>query len=292
MKVRNTSNDIDDLDKALPSLKEQPFRRKKEIEERIKAARNIQRQIEAENIIHKNTILYARHRRIYLATSFACIIIAISSLLLSDSYITNRDALYIRVSQAVIVELKEHSKLELYPIRYFFSKTVYLEGDAYFEIVPGNEFVVKTQAGSVRVLGTKFSIQQKQDTMFVACNEGKVLVQSENSRATLQAGQELKVTPLSIEFLPKEVDLPEEVQPIIKRYKEYVEFEHVPVAKVLHELETCYEVKVENIHLVDTVYYTGILLFDDINSALDIICGVAQIDYNRINNRVVLNRKH
>lgn len=292
MKVGNTSNDADELDKMLPSLKEQPFRRKKEIEEKIKAARNIQRQNEAGNIIHKNTILYAKHRWVYLAASFVGIIIAISSLLLSDTYITNRETMNIHVSQTVTIELKEHSKLELYPVRYFFSKTVYLEGDAYFKIVPGNEFVVKTKIGSVKVLGTKFSIQQKQDTMFVACEEGKVFVESENSKATLQAGQELKVTPLSIEFLQKEIVLSEEVQPIIKRYVEYVEFEHVPVAKVLKELETNYNVKIENNHLIDTLYYTGVLVLDDINSALDVICGVTQVDYNLIEDRIVLNKKH
>jgi len=62
--------------------------------------------------------------------------------------------------------------------------TVQLEGEAYFEVSKDNQtartFSVQTKDGMVTVLGTKFSVQSKDENTQVALQEGSVEVQMNN----------------------------------------------------------------------------------------------------------------
>lgn len=70
-----------------------------------------------------------------------------------------------------------------------------LKGQAYFDVESGNEFIVETQAGYIRVLGTQFDIWSPDNAfMRVQCYEGKVEVANNSgSKQTLSKGQELYI---------------------------------------------------------------------------------------------------
>jgi ferric-dicitrate binding protein FerR (iron transport regulator) len=51
-----------------------------------------------------------------------------------------------------------------------------LKGEAFFEVAKGSTFSVKTEHGTVQVLGTSFNVYARPDGFRVACNTGKVEV--------------------------------------------------------------------------------------------------------------------
>ncbi len=56
------------------------------------------------------------------------------------------------------------------------NRLVKLQGEAFFEVQKGSSFMVKTEHGTVTVLGTSFNIYARNDKFEVACASGKVQV--------------------------------------------------------------------------------------------------------------------
>lgn len=54
------------------------------------------------------------------------------------------------------------------------SRTLNLKGEAFFEVKKGSKFSVKTASGVVEVLGTKFNVRARNNTLEVNCQSGKV----------------------------------------------------------------------------------------------------------------------
>lgn len=81
---------------------------------------------------------------------------------------------------ANVVYLPDHSRVVLADgasIKYnkmFFNRNVKLKGEAYFEIQHGNNFYVKTRQGGVLVIGTRFSVEDRDEVFVVNCYEGIV----------------------------------------------------------------------------------------------------------------------
>ena len=70
------------------------------------------------------------------------------------------------------------------------SRKVSLEGEAYFEVTPGNRFSVKTGDNRVNVLGTSFNVLSRPGMYRVTCLTGQVEVQAGNETAVLSQHME------------------------------------------------------------------------------------------------------
>ena len=66
-------------------------------------------------------------------------------------------------------------------------RRVQLEGTATFDVTKGVPFIVETPTGSVRVLGTKFTVTSENDAFSVDVEHGKVRVTSGNNSQVLTA---------------------------------------------------------------------------------------------------------
>ena len=87
------------------------------------------------------------------------------------------------VGEKKIISLSDGSKIHLnslsdishhdsYNIK---DRTISLNGEAYFEVMKGEiPFIVKTEYGNVKVLGTSFNIYNRDDGFELGVNEGKV----------------------------------------------------------------------------------------------------------------------
>lgn len=64
-----------------------------------------------------------------------------------------------------------------------------LKGEAFFQVKKGSAFTVKTPNGSVTVLGTSFNVFSRDNALNVACNTGRVRVESGAERVELTPGQ-------------------------------------------------------------------------------------------------------
>lgn len=65
------------------------------------------------------------------------------------------------------------------------NRHIALNGEAYFKVAKGKKFEVKTQWGTVSVLGTKFNVKARENRFEVVCYEGKVRVVSQGKTVIL-----------------------------------------------------------------------------------------------------------
>lgn len=72
-------------------------------------------------------------------------------------------------------------------------RDVFLEGEAFFSVVKGSKFRVKTNNGYVHVLGTSFNVFARGNKLNVECETGKVMVQSSSVESILMPDQSVKV---------------------------------------------------------------------------------------------------
>lgn len=71
-----------------------------------------------------------------------------------------------------------------------------LKGEAFFDVAKGNEFVVDTELGLVKVLGTAFNVFAREDDFWVNCQEGQVAVQTKSGeQVNISAGESAYLLP-------------------------------------------------------------------------------------------------
>jgi len=115
--------------------------------------------------------------------------------------------------QSVVI-LNGHSTLKVpSPWKNDSARTVFLTGEAYFEVTKGTDpqmapFIVNTKTLQVRVLGTKFNVNAYNDNAFVALKEGKVeVVYQKNQKSTvkpiyIKPGELVKMAPVETNIPP------------------------------------------------------------------------------------------
>jgi len=103
------------------------------------------------------------------------------------------------VGQQVKIELTKSTNVTLNAVSHLKmldsnKEKVFLKGEAYFEVVPGNSFSVKTSEGEIKVLGTSFNIQSRNGKTTVDCFSGKVKVTDMiGNTEILMPGERLKI---------------------------------------------------------------------------------------------------
>jgi ferric-dicitrate binding protein FerR (iron transport regulator) len=75
-------------------------------------------------------------------------------------------------------------------------REVHFTGEGLFDVEshPNSSFVVRTKTGNVEVLGTRFYLHERLDSMAVAVSEGKVEVERRTENYLLSEGMSLRLT--------------------------------------------------------------------------------------------------
>jgi len=221
-----------------------------------------------------------RARRLYIAigsiASAACLLLFLwyfAFSLETRSYAQDENSSYF---------LPDHSKVILSPeskITYsklFFNRSVVLNGEGYFEVSKGSKFSVKTPNGEVRVLGTKFSVSDKDDGFIVCCFEGKVEVKYGKEERQLFAGNKF----ISSEKRTLPVNVIENAVPT------FVYFDQTYKNRSLREIWPVIEK-----HFGVTIYsnipvdrkFTGSIHSKNVKEVIDIICTSLDMSYMSVN---------
>jgi len=149
------------------------------------------------------------------------------------------------------VMLNVDSELKYKPLLWFASKTVELNGEAYFEVKSGGRFTVKSGKNKVMVLGTSFNVFARNEKYSVTCMTGKVMVTADNRQTTLTPN--MQVTLRNGNFNVAEIADTE--QHIGWRQNRFV-FNGAPLTEVIKEIERQYDIQISNV--LDFDYsYTG-----------------------------------
>lgn len=175
------------------------------------------------------------------------------------------------------IQLMQDSRITYNKIVWLWERKLHLLGKAYFDVTPGKTFTVKTEAGDVRVLGTKFLVEQKGKTMTVNCEEGRVKVETPVGERTLNAGEGVRCDGQKIEPVEEKDALPE-----------MFGYEEDPLVNVVADIEHIFDVKVVGCEKYDGLYFSGTILTRDLEETLKRVFGSLEINYRISGKEIIL----
>ena len=167
---------------------------------------------------------------------------------------------------------------EGWPVR----RAVSLEGQAYFDVKNQSElegaasvgnFVINLKEGSVTVLGTRFNVQERADTLLVTCYEGKVEVEAHGFKDQLTQGESVKAHPGALEQL----GLTRLEQPIWMNA--VIQLKSVSLEEVVAQLEEVYGILVVGDYPSEE-RFTGAFPVQDLDVALSQVFGPFELSFH------------
>lgn len=139
-----------------------------------------------------------------------------------------------------VVRLAPESRLRVTPVAQ--RREVWLDGEAFFAVArdSARPFAVRTRAGSVEVLGTRFDLRVVGDELRLVVTEGRVALVSGEHRLNVVAGQIAHVK----DGGPPVVESAVKVDSLLAWAGDFIVFQSTPLRQVALELERRYDVKV------------------------------------------------
>lgn len=185
--------------------------------------------------------------------------------------------------EQLTVNLPDGTELLLAPAttierkRFFWNqdKVVSLKsGEAFFKVIPGREFKVETDQGSVDVLGTAFDIRYRDNGFTLECYSGKVRFTNAVSQEQqiLTKGQGLSLWDGTLDSFEFDKTGPD-------RFEGMSSFENAPLKYVLKELEVTYDIQFNYDDIDLDQRYTGALVHSNLNQALSTVLMPMDIEY-------------
>jgi ferric-dicitrate binding protein FerR (iron transport regulator) len=157
--------------------------------------------------------------------------------------------------------------------KYFRKRQVALEGEAYFEVEKGDGFVVKTENGIVRVLGTRFLVSDNNNRLNVKCYQGKVETEFKNKSWMLEPGMQFN----GDESSANKSRFEESVQfPDFALFSK--DFTNASLSEVIQRIEDFFEVQI-NLQPGITKTFTGTIQTANLESSLQIVCESLRLKY-------------
>lgn len=185
----------------------------------------------------------------------------------------------IRLPDASAVTLNAGSELTYNAEDWDKERKVTLNGEAYFKVAKGSRFDVVTKQGTVSVLGTQFTVKQRNKLFEVICFEGLVQVVSNGKTEKLHPGASFRLLNGNISLRSVSSKQPSWLD-------NQTHFEKIPYAEVLAELERQYDVKINSEGIDTQRIFTGSFVHDNLEAALKSITYPLGISY-RINKKQV-----
>jgi len=159
------------------------------------------------------------------------------------------------------VILNAKTRLEFQKKDWEKSRTVDLEGEAFFRVTKGSTFTVASNMGTVTVLGTEFTMNSEADIFEVICYEGKVRVEKNGLQKLLSKGQGVRAMGNSFENCDLEHQQP-------SWFGNETTFHDAPLRQVIKALEKQFGITVSINDVDGNQRFTGSFTHDDLNTAL------------------------
>lgn len=195
---------------------------------------------------------------------------------------------FITLDDGTRVWMNSDSKLK-YPVRFTGEeRKVFLEGEAYFDVVKdGKPFIVNTSLGDIRVLGTSFDVKayRQEKQMLATLVSGKISFQDGAENVELTAGEQIVVAE-GKGIVKRQVDVMEYVG-----WKEgwYV-FKNQPLETIMTDLCRWYGVAVfyQNAGLKQVTFTGNLKRYDTINTFMEVLKRTGDVKYNINGNTIIL----
>lgn len=162
-----------------------------------------------------------------------------------------------------IIEMNANSKLSLKRFGWMEDKAVEFEGEGFFDVQSGADFTVRTNKGSIAVLGTKFNVRNRKN-LKVQCYEGSIVFTPlDPSRPITKLGEGSALELTDSEYLESQLytNRPEWTEG-------FSSFTQQPFDDVLEELAIQYPVTIQSDSVETNRLFTGKFTHNDLESAL------------------------
>ena len=107
--------------------------------------------------------------------------------IITDKGINNKN---INLPDGTRILLNADSKISYHKNYNFNNREVFLDGEAYFDVVKSNTpFIISTNFAKITVLGTKFNIKSRVDNFEAGVNEGTIKIENKNNSLLIDSGQ-------------------------------------------------------------------------------------------------------
>ncbi|MFO7658740.1 MAG: FecR domain-containing protein [Bacteroidales bacterium] len=184
------------------------------------------------------------------------------------------------------VTLNSGSTLSFKKSRWIKNRFVHLDGEAFFNVLPGSSFTVTTTNGSISVVGTSFNVYSRKSHFIVSCKTGEVRVNVPlgGFMANLEAGKGIKIN-TGNETLSYEKLEGKSLNSSAWLSGEFY-FDNTPLVEVFEEIERQYDIKIYAEGLSHR-RYTGYFKKGDLIQTLDVVCLPMNLIYQIKNNKSV-----
>jgi len=239
------------------------------------------------NKIEKTTpIKSIRLKRFFQAA--AAIVILLLSIYSVNYYTSNKviktqfaEQTEIILPDGTEVTLNAGSKLKWNDKKFIKKRQLTLNGEAYFNVKKGDEFIIKTKLGTVEILGTKLNVFSRNNTFWVSCVSGKVRVSANNKQQIILPGEMVELASNGLIKSSKN-----NVEQTISWKQGFFHFEDKPLISIFAEIERQFNVSIQYEKLEErliTVSFSN----KKLNETLDIICIPMGLKYEIENNQKV-----
>ncbi|MFT5600511.1 MAG: transmembrane sensor [Flavobacteriales bacterium] len=139
------------------------------------------------------------------------------------------------------VTLRGGSALNYNPYWWFTDRSIYFEGEAFFDVVKGGSFSVNSKNGVVQVLGTSFNIYARNERYEVFCKTGKVKVITAGDSQIITPGMLAKLDEKGMLSVANDLEASE----ILSWQTKLFNFSNTSLDKVVQEVEREYNVAIK-----------------------------------------------
>jgi len=185
------------------------------------------------------------------------------------------------------VSLNAGSKLAWNEKKFNKNRLVTLSGEAYFEIEKGGEFIIKTENGTVEILGTKLNVFSREKEFWVSCLTGKVGVEAGNTSQVILPGEMVELTSNGLEKTALN-----NVNQTAAWQEGIFYFDDKPLVSIFDEIERQFDVSIQfegDVNRSITVSFTN----KKLEEALDVVCIPMGLKYEvSKNNKVKISEGH
>lgn len=156
-----------------------------------------------------------------------------------------------------------------------------LKGEAYFKVAHGKKFEVKTNLGTVTVLGTQFNVKARKNRFDVTCYEGRVKVDYNNKQVIITKGT--SVTFDNDYFDTKNINAqkPEWTNNQIVLQKEKLQ-------SIIDEIQRQYSYEIVLSCKENTQLFSGTLPTNDIKTALNVVCTIFHLKISKFDSKKII----
>ena len=197
--------------------------------------------------------------------------VEISSMSSLPAYYTDEPYKKVFLPDSSLVFLRAGSHLNLLNNLLGKTREVKLQGEAYFEIAhdPDKPFIVHSEVGKIEVLGTKFNVSNRGESLKVALRSGSVQYQNKDGVSLLSPGELLELEVATGRRQIKRFDENE----VLDWTRGIIRFNHAPVAKMIEQINTHYlaDYKLSSNENFDGLILTGTFQDVPLNELIDII---------------------